>query len=770
MDHCPYCGARLLPGAKYCISCGRAIPTTTKRPSQVDKTRETRGKANAAANATVQQATAYTQASQSASMVQPLKRQAATPATTPNKRHTGRTVAWIIIAVLVVIALVIGGFFVYNRYFLHKSAGRGRQAKTAIISNNVIVYTTGRPLTTPAAPNLKGGHTKAKNQERGSQPAILSLTTRSAHVRSQKKPRAGQIMSAASSRIAPNGVLRKITRVTPASGKRNEYELQTKSASLTDAVKKADQTSTLKLPVTSSQIAPAPAAGTFADLDLASSLPREQGMGNMSFLIDPLVTLQPNGQDEFPTPDDFKNVNGNMRNDLTFSAGLKKNYGFGVTGSHSVSVRLKVVKKKVTLVLADHVHANILDRYEAGAQNASDSLDYYFNKPLTLMVGRMPLTITPTLAMTSLMASGGDVGGGARLVTHIDHTIGAEYETGRPIKPIDSDASSLGASTYEYNMASEGAGNPPLPDLSYKSMNAKDYAAFLSRFAINGLNVETGILDWQDTHGNIQKIPEGDDTSGAFTLPGIQGKLRGSLTPHSRIFSSVAAGTDSRLAGLDGTQPVKMQNLAHKTAILGKPTLSFGKIYDLPWLSKVYRGAESRFGGTGLAISGNGSFNAYTDYTTDEDGKKPHRAAIAHGRFIIPADASPNKPFLMHVKDFTYEHAPDGRLYTDSYRQKVYATYCEGFYLILGHNGSDQPQQITDFMYYPKGTPMSQIPPDAIKSYAMGWDGNFYQRDGKLIVPIVVGMKNGKAVYPFVDEDDANLLYNQEHPDETDGD
>jgi hypothetical protein len=764
MAQCSYCHARLLPGAKFCIKCGRPVQQVPVSPQPV------------------QQPVSPLQPAPPRKPVSPQRPVPPRRPSVPKRlsgssgKHTGRTIAWIIVAIVAVIVLVVCGVLVYNHHVSTASAAHKRPK--AVISDNVIVYrSAGDALSKPVVSISGSSHTRshtshyASNHASGSSrtsgessqrdyPEILSLSAAGARVRAPEKPRVGQIMSAAASKTVPHGLLRKITKVTPSAKGKNVYDVSTKSASLTQAVKKADQTSKVVLPVTSDQITPLPAAGQFDDLDLKSFVPTKDTLGEMY----PMLTLHADANEGFPSREDYTKASRNITDKLAFSAGQKQKYGFATTGSHEVSVHLKVIDKKVTLVVTDHIKAGILDRYSAGSQAIISGLVYYFNKPMTVMVGRMPLTLTPSLVMTTLAGSGDDFGGDAKLITNIDHTIGAKYQTGKPIVAIDSDASALGQNTYSYSVEPEDGADVPLINYSYKKMDAKDFAAFLSRFEINGFTVETGILDWQDTNGKVQVIPAGDNTSGAFTLPGISGKLRGSLTPHSQILSSVAGGTDDKLSGLDGSQPIQIKNLKKNKVILKKPTLRNGKVYDLPWLSNTFQGQMGRFSKTSLAVSSNGYFNAYFDGQSDEEDKEPHRVCIAHGRFILPADASDNKPFMMHLKDFVYEHAPDRSLYTDSYGEKVYATYCDGIDVDVsqGIDSNAKPVRITDYMYYPKGTPMSQLPEKAKQSYTLGWGGDFYQRNGKLIVPVIAGIKDGKVEFVFVDEKDADILNGEE--------
>lgn len=273
MAQCSYCHARLLPGAKFCIKCGRPVqqPVPSQKPVPPQKP------------------------------VHPQRPSTPKRRSGSSGKHAGRTIAWIIVAVVAVIALVVCGVLVYNHHVSTTSAVRRRPK--AVISDNVIVYhSAGDALSKPVvsisgsshgrshhtshyASNHASGSSRASGESsRRDYPEILSLSAAGARVRAPEKPRVGQIMTAAASKTVPHGLLRTITKVTPSATGGNVYDVSTKPASLTQAVKKADQTSKIVLPVTSDQITPLPAAGQFDDLDLKSLLPsKDVSFGNDAF-------------------------------------------------------------------------------------------------------------------------------------------------------------------------------------------------------------------------------------------------------------------------------------------------------------------------------------------------------------------------------------------------------------------------------------------------------------------------------------------------------
>lgn len=663
----------------------------------------------------------------------------------------------VIIAIIVVIALVVGGYFVYNRYFKGKKTTPKKSQNSTIISSNVIVYSAGEPLTGDQQNTTSVKKGRKSTHRSHNLPVILSLTNTTAHVRSAKKPKAGQIMSAAGSKIAPNGVLRRITSVTPSSQGQNEYDLRTKPAALTDAVTKANQTSKVMLPVTSDQIASMPPAGTFGDLDLASLLPKKDAQSLKGDLLDCVGQMTGNMCQSMAKVPIYKNLNRNMTDRLTFSGGQKQKFGFATVGKHEVSVSLKIVKKKVTLTVTDHVKASVLDRWDSRAQAAVNGIVYYFDKPMTVMIGRMPLTLKPSMGMATLAAGNVATGGTANLVTNIDHTIGAKYQTGKPIKAINEDSSALGNSTYTYNTVTHG----PVAsyDFGYMKVSVRDYVSFLSRFAVNGFNVETGVMEWEDTQGSYQKIPAGEDSKGAFTLPGVTGQLRGSLAPRSYILSSIASGTDSKLAGLDGTEPVVMKNIYRNKKMITQPVKSFGKVRDLSWLTNgKYTNSKDSHYETIMTITNDGSFTANHFELNGADW--PTGEAAVHGQFNIPADASSSKPFVMHLKSFVYEHEPDkNQQHTVSIPDggpQTYHAIALGFYDQLDPEKINlQNDLLRDYIVYQAGTPESSIPKPIRDSmnYSLTQAGG----NGKTNITIIAGLKNGQPISDaFMDENYAN--------------
>ena len=680
----------------------------------------------------------------------------------PKKKHTGRTVAWIIVTVIVVVALVVGGVFVYNHHFRKGSATAGKSQTKAIIKDNVIVYhSAGDALTNSSASgsSSKKSGKKAVWKYPKNSPEILSITDNSVHVRASQKPKTGQVMSAAASKTVPNGVLRTITKVTPSSKGKNEYDLDTKSASVTDAVEKADQTSKVTLPVTSDQIAAKPADGSFEALDMKSMLRENDNLDNIDDIwLDPFLALRNNENVGF-FDDDYAHASGTMTDQLAFSAGQNQKNGFATTGQHEISVGLKIANHKVSLAVTDHVKATVLDRWDAGMQTAMDGLVYYFNKPLTVMIGRMPLTLTPTMVMTVYFTTGNATQGTAKLVTNLDHTIGAKYQTGKPIQAIDKDSSALGNSMYGYNTVSRG----PVAsyDYGYMKVDAHDCAALLARFSVNGFNVETGILERNNTKGAYQKIPNGQDSSGAFTLPGVDGKLRGYLTPLSHLYTSVAAGTDSQLAGLDGSKPKTVANIHKAKKDLTRPKLSFGKVVDMSWLANVkYTTLKDSHYETIMQIKTDGSFTA--DHFEMNGADWPTGKAHVSGKFSIPTGASKDKPFTMHLDNLVYQHQPDKQ---QTYDVSIpdggpveYNAIASGFY---GEEDKTkvnlQTDLLHDYMVYPAGTAESLIP-QAIRD-SQNYDLTQAGGNGKTNATIIVGLKNGKPISEaFIDE-----TYSNEH-------
>lgn len=413
-----------------------------------------------------------------------------------------------------------------------------------------------------------------------------------------------------------------------------------------------------------------------------------------------------------------------------------------MSGAHEVSVNLRVVGKKVTLTVTDHVKANILNRWDSCTQAVGYGLAYYFNKPLTVMVGRMPLTVMPSMLMTTLMAGNGGTGGSAHLVTNLDHTMGATYQTGKPITPINDDSSTLGKSTYNYDTVSH-CGVTPV-NYGHMEVSSRDYATLLAQFVVNGFTVKTGLVDWDDTQGDLQKIPKGEDASGAFTLPGVSGKLRGSLEPRAHILTSIVAGTDTALTGLDGSSPIAIKNVLKDKKTLTQPKRSFSTVRDTSWLTNAdyvtYVGVTE---GEILSFEPDGSFKETG--SASEGANKPSAGFYVHGKFDIPPNASKDRPFFIHLRSVKYEHLPednmdktvigkDGPYYPMEARGLYWVQYDRPFNL--------QTDLLHDFIVYPAGTAESSLPKDVKES------PEYYEEkvgeNGKTKYNIFVGVRDGE--------------------------
>lgn len=672
-----------------------------------------------------------------------------------------------IIAAIVAIALVaFGAVFAVRQSSMRRSSSPARTDTKPVFSKELVVYSTDdtQDVNQPT-PNsndssrkdnrssqknshsTRKGHHSARTRKTHELPRILSQQDTTLRVYNPQRPRKNQIISAAASKIFPSGVLRRITEVSAAPDKRpNEYNVDTKPAPLTAAIKKVDQTITTSLPVTSSQISALPAEDAYSGLDLEPAFSDHRSdwvaeEGRKMF-------LNPGIKQDNPFSHMFGEAPKHIDSSLQFSGREddSRNEGMGATGKHQLSVRLKVENGKTMLDLRDHIVAKVSDAIRRAHPVSQDVL-YYFNAPVTLMVGKMPLVITPTLTLTVL--DGSDCQGiTANLVTNIDHTIGARYETGKPIKAIDEDHSSLDKGTYARSIGiSDIDSRGPLGRYfkwPYLSLDSNSYAAFLSAFKVNGLTLKTGIVSTQLTNGKFQgidEVPSAQKEPTAFTLPGIQGKMRGRLSPEGRVTSSVLASVDNGMPGLDAKKPVTMEKPEVQTRPLKSPALSCGKIIDRTWMTGDPDKVTGFFGNddnnetapyydlhngpgmnTEIQLNADGSFG----FRSTSPGTSDWLLGEGVGKFEIPADASPDKPFMMHLVSLKYDHPmnteykptnPDNELKSliegGSGSATFHTTEARGFY-----RPESESELLTDFMFYPKGTAVNSLPEGVRDEYA----------------------------------------------------
>lgn len=726
---------------------------------------------------------------------QPTNDSSTSDQSTARKKKTGKIIAWSIIAIIVVIACVFGGIFAYQHFTPSQSASKKRahhQAQPAVkLSDTVVIYDSESAADDGVNTNSPADKQSSKSQKRsqGAQKFnksgkaqqhssstqhsrkrghILSVSENTLRVSAPEKPRVGQIIAASISKTAPQGVLRKVTKVTPVSEATNQYTLDTRHAALTEAVESAHVTNKITLPVTGDQISAMPAQDTYKELNLASHVPHQTAFGGSSdFAVNPpgdlsdVADTSPGmGMNGFGNQD-FAHLQNTMHNDLSFSSAKpaqKYNCDITADGQHQVAVALGVKKGKVDLTMTDHVTARVHDSYASLCPTLT-TVGYYFHKPLTMMVGELPITVTPELMMTSFQAlyqaknnnvlTDPNYGGAdANLDMTIDHTIGARYQTGKPLQAINRDHSELGKSTYAYDLTSSkseglgGVGSSPAGYRSHANIRANEYAAFLSNFTVNGFIAKTGVIAAQKTAGAFQKIPAREDASKAFTLPGIDGKLRGYLTPRGQIITSVAAGTTNALATLDQSQPISVQNIQEDTHDLTGKKMSFGTVDDRDQLTKpkYVAGTVGQFSSQ-LSIYADGTFMADADQSKVGE-KDVTGIATVSGHFSFPNGVKKNQPFALHLDRLEYGNKPDSQQTIDSLEDGMqFTTYIYGLYDDDNHRPDLSKDLISDYMFYPAGTDQSALLP--------GMEGvadRVGLTNGKTAKSIIVGVRNGRAI------------------------
>ena len=246
-----------------------------------------------------------------------------------------------------------------------------------------------------------------------------------------------------------------------------------------------------------------------------------------------------------------------------------------------------------------------------------------------------------------------------------------------------------------------------------------------------------------DTHDpQLAQIPAREDASKAFTLPGIDGKLRGYLTPRGQIITSVAAGTTNALATLDQSQPISVQNIQEDTHDLTGKKMSFGTVDDRDQLTKpkYVAGTVGQFSSQ-LSIYADGTFMADADQSKVGE-KDVTGIATVSGHFSFPNGVKKNQPFALHLDRLEYGNKPDSQQTIDSLEDGMqFTTYIYGLYDDDNHRPDLSKDLISDYMFYPAGTDQSALLP--------GMEGvadRVGLTNGKTAKSIIVGVRNGRAI------------------------
>lgn len=307
--------------------------------------------------------------------------------------------------------------------------------------------------------------------ENSSDYTILACDDASVTVSDASAFKEGSILAASVTEATPNGLLRRVASIEQGP---EGAVLHTEQAALTDAIERCDESFTATvLPDGTYQVVSARDAGN------------------------PLVQQA------------FADVDGAF---VDF-----ENDWLSVQAGNSIDVSIKVESGAIEMSVVDHVQAEAALR-GAGLKDGDD-VDIFSKplKPCVVWVGSLPVVFVNEFSLgadyeaaISLMAFEGRA--------TLDKRMGFGYSTADGLSAVNEDLSEAPALSFSNE-----------DDIFSATLDATVQGTLSSKlYGVAGAAVSTGL--GAQLESELQVVPEGEDASGAFALPGIDAGLRGSLT------------------------------------------------------------------------------------------------------------------------------------------------------------------------------------------------------------------------------------------------